>query len=420
MKFSIITPEHDTSNIPFLVELYESILSQTYSDWEWVLYLNNGFRLVDLPTNIINNKKVVIHVDESNNSEIGYLKNRAFFKGEGEILVEADHDDILLPNCLEELYNVYIKNPDIGFVYSDNITYKMDGAFIPYSGFHGWTSYTHTFRGLELPVMRSFEPSSHSLAYIWYAPDHVRSWRKDIYVSLGGHEESLSICDDHDLLARTYITTKMYRIPKPLYVYRITGENTYLKRNEEIQHQTRILFDKYIRELAEKDADSKNLLKIDIGGGLNPYSNYKTVDIRETADIVADLNEGIPLEDNSVGVLNAHHILEHLKDPIKSMREIHRVLCHGGWAFIEVPSTEGKGAFQDPTHITFWNDNSFLYYTDKELATFIDNTDIRFQQYKKTNYYPNQRMKELDVLVTCVVLVAIKEDTPRYPGLLSI
>jgi hypothetical protein len=27
-----------------------------------------------------------------------------------------------------------------------------------------------------------------------------------------------------------------------------------------------------------------------------------------------------------------------------------------------VPTTEGPGAWQDPTHVSFWNRRSFLYY----------------------------------------------------------
>ena len=41
MKFSIITPEHNPNN-PYLYELYESICAQTYANWEWILFLNNG------------------------------------------------------------------------------------------------------------------------------------------------------------------------------------------------------------------------------------------------------------------------------------------------------------------------------------------------------------------------------------------
>ena len=158
---------------------------------------------------------------------------------------------------------------------------------------------------------------------------------------------------------------------------------------------------------------------VDIGGGLNPYPGYTTVDIRTTADYVADLNDGIPLPDNSVFVLNASHILEHLHDKTKIMSEIHRVLAHGGWAFIEVPSTDGRGAFQDPTHVSYWNENCFLYYTDAYLANFIDNKTIRFQEYRRETYYPNEWMRNMHSLVTTAWLVAIK-DGPRYPGILKI
>tara|TARA_Y100001937_G_scaffold118122_1_gene172140 strand:+ start:166 stop:1428 length:1263 start_codon:yes stop_codon:yes gene_type:complete len=420
MKFSIITPEHTRDNIPFLLELYESITDQIYTNWEWVLYLNNNITLADIPPIIQEDEKVKIFEDTTERLEVGYFKNKAFHLGTGEILVEVDHDDIITPDCLQELYKVYVKKPQVGFVYSDAATYNMNEEFIPYDPGNGWTYRKLKWREKELIAMNSFPPTSHSMAYIWYAPDHVRSWRKEVYHKVGGHNEELSICDDQDLLARTYLETDFYHIDKVLYIYRITGKNTWLERCDNIQQTTLDVFEMYVRALAERDSQKKGLLNIDIGGGLNPYGDYKTVDLREHADFVADLNDGIPLEDNSVGVLNAHHILEHLKDPIKSMREIHRVLCHGGWAFIEVPSTEGKGAFQDPTHITFWNDNSFLYYTDRDFATFIDNTDIRFQEVKKINYYPNEQMKALDCLITCVVLIAIKNDEQRFPGLLKI
>lgn len=420
MKFSIITPEHTTKNLPFLLELYASILNQTYDNWEWVLYLNNGVVKDDLPGSIVANPKVIVH--EANNLEnqnIGLIKNNAFNLGTGDILVEVDHDDILTSDCLEELCKAFTLNSEIGFVYSNDATYKMDGDFYPYSPHHGWTYTDFNWKDQDLIAMDSFSPSSHSVSYIWYAPDHVRAWRASTYKKIGGHDKTLSVCDDQDLLMRTYVETEFFHVDKVLYIYRITGDNTWLERNAEVQTLTRDIFDKHIRDVVSAEAKRKGLLKVDIGGGLFPFQDYTTIDLRDTADIQADLNEGIPLEDNSVWVLNAHHILEHLKDPIFAMKEIYRVLAHGGWAFIEVPSTDGKGAFQDPTHITYWNDNSFLYYTDKDFAQFID-TPVRFQEYKKTNYYPSDKMKKLDILVTCAVLVAIKEDYPRFPGVLSI
>jgi SAM-dependent methyltransferase len=294
----------------------------------------------------------------------------------------------------------------------------MTEKFVPFNEYYGWTHRTFKWKDQELIAMNSFKPTSHSLGYIWYAPDHVRSWRTTVYHKIGGHNVELSICDDHELCIRTYLHTKIHHIPEVLYIYRITGENTWLERNQAIQVKTVELFNQYAMQLAEKDADDNGLLKVDIGGGLNPRPGYLTID-KEGAQINFDLDKGIPLPDNSVGVINASHVIEHLKDPIKTMSEIHRVLAHGGWAFIEVPSTDGRGAFQDPTHVSYWNENSFLYYTDKYLADFIRNKNIRFQEFRKETWFPNDWLKSINVCVVTAWLVAVK-DGPRLPHSLKI
>ena len=408
MKFSIITPSHKQHS--YLDELYESITKQTHDDWEWILYLNGSLTRNQLSQKIIKDNRVKIFEDKENNTNIGYVKNKAFSLGTGDVLVEVDHDDILTPDCLNELAIAFENNPECGFVYSNNATYHMEDKFVPYSPVFGWTYTDYDWNGKKLVSMNSFEPSSHSLSYIWYSPDHVRAWRKNTYEEIGGHNVELSMCDDHELLIRTYLATKFYHIHKVLYIYRITGDNSFIERNEAIQIKTKELHNQYAQQLAEKDADDKGLLKIDIGGGLFPRAGYTIID-QQDGDINCDLNDGIPLEDNSVGVINASHVIEHLRDPIKTMREIHRVLAPGGWAFIEVPSTEGNGAWCDPTHISFWNEDSFPYYTKQSKAQFIRNKDIRFMSLRlETNWWTGTK-----IAVVNTHLVALKEG-PRYPG----
>ena len=418
MKFSIITPTHSPRNIPFLLELYESIKDQTYENWEWILVINGDMHYAHVPPDIKNDSKIKI-IRVETNKRIGFLKNFACSQSTGDILVEVDHDDLITFDCLEELHNAF-KDDSIGFVYSNDAIYHMEDKFVPYNPENGWTHFKAKWNNKELFVMNSFEPSSHSVSFIWYAPDHVRAWRKQVYDEIGGHNVDLEICDDHELMVRTYLKTKFYKIEKPIYIYRITGDNTSIDhRNAEIQIKTREIFNRYAMELAEKDARDKGLLLVDLGGGINARKDYITID-KHDAKIIANLDDGIPLPDNSVGVINASHILEHLKDPIKSMSEIHRVLVHGGWAFIEVPSTDGRGAFQDPTHVSFWNENSFLYYTDRYLAQFIRNKTIRFSKYRCETLFPNELMKNLNVCVTIAWLVAIKDDTKRFPGIWKI
>ena len=409
MKFSIITPAHKKT--PYIRELYDSIVAQTYENWEWILWLNNELKESHLDKDIIDDERVIIYRTESDSKSVGYHKHHAFHKGTGDVLVEIDSDDLIRSDCLDELYKAY-QDPEIGFAYSDVLMYQDD--FIPYNSNHGWTQYEYEFRGKKYWVMNSWEPTSHSLSYIWYAPDHVRSWRRELYIELGGHNVELDICDDHDLCIRTYLKTKMYHVKEPLYIYRVTGDNTWLERSENIQKKTREVYNQYAFELAERDAYIKKLLKVDIGGGLYPREGYLTID-QEGADITCNLDEAIPLPDNSVGVLNASHIIEHLKDPIKTMREIHRVLAHGGWAMIEVPSTDGRGAWQDPTHVSFWNEHSFWYYTNRDKAQFIRNTDIRFQTYRLNTWDMAPQIP-----VVSAWLIAIKDDQERFPGELAI
>jgi SAM-dependent methyltransferase len=66
--------------------------------------------------------------------------------------------------------------------------------------------------------------------------------------------------------------------------------------------------------------------------------------------------------DSSIDFILAKDIIEHLPDKIHTMNEAHRVLKPGGQMQIVVPTTDGTGAFQDPTHVSFWNRRSFLYY----------------------------------------------------------
>ena len=79
-------------------------------------------------------------------------------------------------------------------------------------------------------------------------------------------------------------------------------------------------------------------------------------------DWVVDLSQPWPFEPDSVTQIMAHDVIEHLPDKILTMNEIHRVLVMGGRVDIVVPTTDGRGAFQDPTHVSYWNRNSFWYY----------------------------------------------------------
>lgn len=65
--------------------------------------------------------------------------------------------------------------------------------------------------------------------------------------------------------------------------------------------------------------------------------NYLTAD-RESplAKVKMDVHH-IPFGDNHFDVILCNHVLEHVEDDIRVMKEFHRVLKPGGWAILQVP-----------------------------------------------------------------------------------
>lgn len=122
-----------------------------------------------------------------------------------------------------------------------------------------------------------------------------------------------------------------------------------------------------VQQILEKLSMEQNLsenLKIDLGCGRYKAKDFIGVDVYPGPgiDLVANLNKRFPFPDNSAEVIRAYDVIEHLEDRIHTMNEIWRVCKPGAIVDLLVPSTDGRGAFQDPTHISFWNINSFKYY----------------------------------------------------------
>jgi predicted SAM-dependent methyltransferase len=107
-------------------------------------------------------------------------------------------------------------------------------------------------------------------------------------------------------------------------------------------------------------------MKIDLGCGRKKKGGWYGIDCQQFdgVDLVCDCNEIIPLGDNVASEINACDFLEHINNDkrIHIMTEIWRLLKPNGLFYSFTPSTDGRGAFQDPTHYSFWNENSFWYY----------------------------------------------------------
>jgi len=399
---SVFTPSHETSYLP---QVYKSLQAQTDPDWEWVVLLNGSAEYQNA------DPRVRVFRDATGNTKVGYLKHRACELCRGEILFELDHDDELLPTALEETQKAFDGGCD--FAYSNTINHDVrTNQAVVWPEFYGWKSRPVTFRGMTCRESVSAPPDPQSISRIHFAPNHLRAWGRDFYWRIGGHDQSMKISDDHDLICRTYCQGRMVHIDKPLYFYRVTGENTWLKNCDEIQTTMWNVHAQYIEAMALKWARDKGLWCIDLCGGINKPAGYESID-KFDGDIICDLDGAWSLPDNMVGVLRAHDAIEHLRSPIHTMNEAHRVLAHGGFMLVQVPASHGVGAHCDPTHCSFWNRRSFRYYTEPAVRRYIEKSGCssKFQAIRVVD-----TVRYDDVAYVDAELLAIKRETPRFYG----
>lgn len=400
---SAFTPTHDPA---FLPEVYQSLCEQTREDWEWVILLNG------LASYSNSDPRVKVFRDSSGIYNVGFLKRRACELCTGDILMELDHDDLLFPTAFEECSKAF-RDPAIDFVYSNAVCFDTrTKQSITWGAQYGWSQRPVRFQGVDYQESISAEPEPQSISRIWFAPNHFRAWRKEFYWRIGGHDGSMKISDDHDIICRSYVAGQMKHVNLPLYFYRVHGANTWLKHSEEIQTTMWGVHDRYIEPMAIKWAKNNGLRCLDLCAAHSPKEGLETVD-KHHASILADLDKPWPFEDNSIGMIRAHDAIEHLRDPIHTMNEAYRVLAHGGFFLIQVPSTAGDGAWCDPTHVSFWNKRSFRYYTERSVQDYISHTGIncRFQKLKCENVILHE-----DVPYVVAHLVALKDPNRRFYG----
>jgi SAM-dependent methyltransferase len=77
---------------------------------------------------------------------------------------------------------------------------------------------------------------------------------------------------------------------------------------------------------------------------------YVTADLLRPADVQMDITD-IQYPDQSFDAIYCSHVLEHVLDDGKAMRELHRVLSKDGWALVMVPITVNK-TFEDSSVVT--------------------------------------------------------------------
>ncbi len=204
-KISVLVPLFNTPD-KYLTELVESLLGQTYPNWELCLADASTTEAARVAETLKKWNDPRIVTKRIENKDIAANTNAAAAMATGSWLALLDHDDVLSPNAMYEVAKAAAEQ-SCPFIYSDEALFVSD---------------------ITRPTAGHFKPD--------FAPDYLRScnyichlaaFTKELYDAVGGERSECSGSQDHDLFLRlSERTGGAYHIPKVLYYWRVSATST--------------------------------------------------------------------------------------------------------------------------------------------------------------------------------------------------
>jgi glycosyltransferase involved in cell wall biosynthesis len=252
---TVFTPAYKSGDK--IQRAFRSLRAQTYANWEWVIVDDsddNGKTFKMLGGLARQDHRIEVFKPWEHSGIIGKVKNLACRLAKGDILVELDHDDELTDYALDYVVQGFEQFPEAGFLYTDNAEIYEDGTSYTYRD--GWAfgygSYTDVeYHGRLYKSGSAGNINSKTIRHIASAPNHIRAWRKSFYESIGGHNKELHVADDFEIMVRTFLKTRMVRVPKLCYMQHISNTAQQV-RNGDIHRHVRSIRDHYDRMIHER------------------------------------------------------------------------------------------------------------------------------------------------------------------------
>ena len=303
-RFSVFTPTYKTNER--IYRTYESMKKQTFTNWEWIV-------LDDSPDNVTwNILKKIAEKDYRvkphklypiTGGNVGLAKHRAATLGDGDWLVELDHDDALTSECLQISHDAILQYPDAGFLYTDVTECYEDGEFKYYD--HDWSGdwyarhdnyFDFGYAGHTKVMVDGVERLAHwypdinplSIRFNISMPNHVRMWERKLYHEIGGHNKLTPVADDFELIVHTFLHTRMIHVKKMLYIQYNNKNSTVDNNATDINRRARLIRDHYDKRIHERiielgfedwnwDEELGHSQKFQNRGGVRKYHNEEQV-----------------------------------------------------------------------------------------------------------------------------------------------
>jgi len=230
---------HTYNNEKFIVETVESVLNQTYKDYE-IIIVDDGSVDGTRDALIPYMQKIRYHYKE--NGGIASAKNAGISLSETEFVAFLDHDDLWAPDKLQLQMEHFNENPQIGLVYAKYTSFR-DGKELrtkPEKGYSGWI-----FKEL---LSKSFIQTSTVVV------------KRECLDAVGPYDETFSLGDEYDMFLRIARKFQCGFVDKGLTRYRVhdtnASNNDFLFDNENLG-----VYKKIYNNFTDLDGVEKKILR---------------------------------------------------------------------------------------------------------------------------------------------------------------
>jgi glycosyltransferase involved in cell wall biosynthesis len=207
---SVVMPVHNA--LPYLDEAVESILRQTWADFEFVIYDDGSTdgsyeRLKEWAQQ---DSRIKLFRGERNLGPAA-SSNQVVRHATAPLIARMDADDVSYPGRLKRQAEIMAAHSDVGLVGSLCNVMNPQGRLV---------------RGPEIwRLMRK--------SCLTPFPHGSMMFRRELFDAIGGYRDRCEFWEDLDFVHRTSAASRILVLPEPLYCYRQSPTSTRLASKQE-------------------------------------------------------------------------------------------------------------------------------------------------------------------------------------------
>jgi glycosyltransferase involved in cell wall biosynthesis len=226
---------------PFLAETIESVLAQTYRDFELLIWDDGSTDGSVAIAEHYAQQDARIRCVAAGHQGFAPALRAAIATTTGTYLGWVDSDDLLAPMALEETIAVLNGSSSVGMVYTQYNVIDETGVD----------------QGLGVRNQVSYSRDQLLVSFMTF---HFRLLRRSVYEQVGGLDASYERAEDYDLCLRLSEVTEIRQVAKPLYFYRQHSGNM---TNDQLE-QIRWSYQAAVSALKRRGLDGKYAIDLQV------------------------------------------------------------------------------------------------------------------------------------------------------------